>query len=589
MEPLLFIMRKISLCILSSFIFISCGSIKSVRQEDTASKELRVNFYNDTLFAVDILENNPDALSSALHIAAKQTKTLTKKIYAEDDISAFFYTRFYVPVGKRVVSIVNYKENRIESKNGLNQSIFITAEDALIKNSPYYIVLKNQANKEITVCNSSDNHPYISLNRTKSAAPKNMIEYSSKDRNFYHSHGQISMLILYNGNKVDFPISSLRAGYVYTYVFDGKQVVKEDERPLLAVNEPLWKVEDASFIIEKIAAAAGTDGGNVFYAAGRQKVTDANGNAYFCPALRGIDNAGAVRWTKRSTGISPEGSAYDVAVLDDGFVLAAGQRIQDGGFSGFAELYTSDGTLADGKIYSECAGFGAMTRLSAAKNALHYRRLPLHLPPNVAGSIASAIPVYSAASKTLFLFCNPYTEEGLPLPSVLYAVYEDGRAEEIPLNNKIRSVAAATQDNSGALYAGGESADTEKSEAVIIKVGAEKSADVFYRGGAPFSYIAELHLNAQSRELTASGVCRAEEGSGLGGVPFIAGFDAQSGVQLWRRELSGSPYRLLKSFAPCADYGFAGAFASIVRNGPETDFGSSCAARLNATGQAAGL
>lgn len=404
--------------------------------------------------------------------------------------------------------------------------------------------------------------------------------------------------------------TSLRAGYVYTYVFDGKQVVKEDERPLLAVNEPLWKAEDSSFIIEKIAAGMGTDGGNVFYAAGRQKVTDANGNSYFCPALRGMDNAGAVRWTTRSTGISPEGSAYDVAVLDDGFVLAAGQRIQDGRFAGFAELYTPDGTLADGKIYSECAGLGAMTRfdglsyaavgfddagmlllatISVAKNALHYRRLPLHLPPNAAGSIASAIPVYSAASKTLFLFCNPYTEEGLPLPSVLYAVYEDGRAEAIPLNNKIRSVAAATQDDSGALYAGGESADTEKSEAVIIKVGAERSADVFYRGGAPFSYIAAVHFNAQSRELTASGVCRAEEGSGLGGVPFIAGFDAQSGVQLWRRELTGSPYRLLKSFAPCADYGFAGAFATIVRNGPETDFGTSCAARLNATGQAAGL
>lgn len=404
--------------------------------------------------------------------------------------------------------------------------------------------------------------------------------------------------------------TSLRAGYVYTYVFDGKQVVKEDERPLLAVNEPLWKAEDSSFIIEKIAAGMGTDGRNIFYPAGRQKVTDANGNAYFCPALRGIDNAGAVRWTTRSTGISPEGSAYDVAVLDDGFVLAVGQRIQDGRYAGFAELHTPDGTLADGKTYSECAGLGAMTRLdgrsyatvgfddagmlllatiSAAKNALHYRRLPLHLPPNAAGSIASAIPVYSAASKTLFLFCNPYTEEGLPLPSVLYAVSEDGRAEAIPLNNKIRSVAAATQDDSGALYAGGESADTEKSEAVIIKVGAEKSADVFYRGGSPFSYIAELHFNVQSRELTASGVCRAEEGSGLGGVPFIAAFDAQSGVQLWRRELTGSPYRLLKSFAPCADYGFAGAFASIVRNGPETDFGASCAARLNATGQAAGL
>ncbi|MGP1458159.1 MAG: hypothetical protein ACTTKL_02480 [Treponema sp.] len=402
----------------------------------------------------------------------------------------------------------------------------------------------------------------------------------------------------------------LQSGYVYVYVFDGKRVVKEDERPILAVNEPLWKVEDSSFIIEKIAAGTGKDGGNVFYAAGRQKVTDANGNPYFCPALRCMDNAGAVRWMTGASGVSPEGSAYDVAVLDGGLVLTAGQRIQDGRHAGFAELYAPDGTLADGKTYSECAGFSAMTRLdgdscaavgfdgegalllakiSAGKNALRYRRLPLNLPSDGAGAISSVIPVYAAAAKTIFLFCNPYTDDGLPLPSVLYAVREDGQAETIPLNGKIRSVAAALQDDSGALYAGGESADSEKSEAVIIKVGAESSAEVFYRGGAPFSYIAAVHFNAQSRELIASGVCRAQESSGFGGVPFIAGFDVHSGVQLWRREFTGSQYRLLKSFAPCADYGFAGAFASIVRNGPETDFGSSSAARLGAAGQADGV
>ena len=520
---------------------------------------------------------------------------------------------YKIPLSKSVFYSHNAKVQITDRQNA------VSIENPLSKDiREAYIVVRNKSKQSMQLTNGTGTIFASCLdgriNTREAKSEHNIAPAKTAAYEILKSKEELrTVKVSVSADRKNYPLlgnTSLRPGYVYTYVFDGKQVVKEDERPLLAVNEPLWKVEDSSFIIEKIAAGMGTDGRNIFYAAGRQKVTDANGNAYFCPALRGIDNAGAVHWTTRSTGISPEGSAYDVAVLDDGFVLAVGQRIQDGRYRGFAELYTPDGTLADGKTYSECAGLGAMTRLegrsyaavgfddaemlllatiSAAKNALHYRRLPLHLPPNAAGSIASAIPVYSAASKTLFLFCNPYTEEGLPLPSVLYAVYEDGRAEAIPLNNKIRSVAAATQDDSGALYAGGESADTEKSEAVIIKVGAERSADVFYRGGAPFSYIAELHFNAQSRELTASGVCRAEEGSGLGGVPFIAGFDAQSGVQLWRRELTGSPYRLLKSFAPCADYGFAGAFASIVRNGPETDFGSSCAARLNATGQAAGL
>ena len=520
---------------------------------------------------------------------------------------------YKIPLSKSVFYSHNAKVQITDRQNA------VSIENPLSKDiREAYIVVRNKSKQSMQLTNGTGTIFASCLdgriNTREAKSEHNIAPAKTAAYEILKSKEELrTVKVSVSADRKNYPLlgnTSLRAGYVYTYVFDGKQVVKEDERPLLAVNEPLWKAEDSSFIIEKIAAGMGTDGRNIFYAAGRQKVTDANGNSYFCPALRGMDNAGAVRWTTRSTGISPEGSAYDVAVLDDGFVLAAGQRIQDGQYAGFAELYTPDGTLADGKTYSECAGFGAMTRLdglsyaavgfddagmlllatiSAAKNALHYRRLPLHLPPNAAGSIASAIPVYSAASKTLFLFCNPYTEEGLPLPSVLYAVYEDGRTDEIPLNNKIRSVAAATQDNSGALYAGGESADTEKSEAVIIKVGVERSADVFYRGGAPFSYIAELHFNAQSRELTASGVCRAEEGSGLGGVPFIAGFDAQSGVQLWRRELTGSPYRLLKSFAPCADYGFAGAFASIVRNGPETDYGSSCAARLNATGQAEGL
>lgn len=404
--------------------------------------------------------------------------------------------------------------------------------------------------------------------------------------------------------------TSLRAGYVYTYMFDGKTAVKEDERPLLKVNEPLWKAEDASFIIEKIAAGTGKDGGNLFYAAGRQKVIDSNGNSYFCPALHCIDGAGSVRWTTLATGVSPEGSVYDVAVLDGGFVLTSGQRIQERQHIGFAELYSPDGTLADGKTYSDSVGFSALTpledaallasgwdnagalmlaKISVDKNTMRYQRLPLHLPSDNACVIDSAIPVYRAASKTIFLFCNPSSEERLPLPAALYAVREDGSAEAIPLNGKIRSVAAAVQDLSGALYAGGESADGETSESIIIKIDAQNRAEVLYRGGAPFSYIAELHFDEERRELAAGGVCKAKESTGLGGIPFIAGFDTQSGIQLWRREFTSARSQIVKSFTPCADYGFAASFSSIIRNGQATGYGASFAARLGVSGQAEGL
>ena len=220
-------MRKIVFYILVLFLFFSCRSVQSAKIETSTVKELSVSFNNNTDFAIDILENNPEAISAVVHIEPKQNKAFTKKIYVGDDISLFFYVKFYILVGKTVVPVIDYRENRVETKNGLNQNVSITALGAVIKNSPYYVVLKNKADKEISVCNSSAKNLYITLDKTKSVAPENVAVYSSKERVFYTRQDKISMRILYNNKEFDFPITHLRPGFVYTYSFDGKQTVIE--------------------------------------------------------------------------------------------------------------------------------------------------------------------------------------------------------------------------------------------------------------------------------------------------------------------------------------------------------------------------
>jgi len=92
-------MRKIVLYILVLSLFFSCRSVQSAKIETSTVKELSVSFNNNTDFAIDILENNPEAISAVLHIEPKRNKTFTKKIYAGDDISLFFYAKFSLRIG----------------------------------------------------------------------------------------------------------------------------------------------------------------------------------------------------------------------------------------------------------------------------------------------------------------------------------------------------------------------------------------------------------------------------------------------------------------------------------------------------------
>ena len=403
------------------------------------------------------------------------------------------------------------------------------------------------------------------------------------------------------GNK-HFPVlehTVLRRGYVYTFEFNGKEVVKVDELPILKMGEPLWKIEDDSLAIEKVLKAC-----NLYYAVGKKRVVDIDGNSYYCPYIRCMDSFGNLTWETEKFSI--DGKFSDATPLEGGNLLVCGQSVVANENVGSLLLYSSNGTLQSSKNYSNlqiCSNVVAsddgiilvgfdnegnlnLSRVTVSDNAiLSDKKIGSALPTDIIESTNSLSLLYDSTSKTLFLFCNFASEEGKTLPSKLFAIKENGKTEEINLNNKIASVSCAVMSSSGEIYAGGESAIDEKTEEVILKIERDSEVKVFYQGSSPFSYIASMALDEMSKTLVASGVCKAKESYGIGGMPFIASFDLANGKELWRCEYKDMKKNILRSFVPCVDYGFIGSFSSVTQEGEFVSYGASILSRMNATGK----
>lgn len=398
------------------------------------------------------------------------------------------------------------------------------------------------------------------------------------------------------GNK-HFPVlehTILRRGYVYTFEFNGKESVKVDELPILKMGEPLWKIEDESLIIEKVIAKE-----NSCYAVGKSKTFDENENSYYCPYICCINSAtGNIQWEVKEKIV--EGTINDALILGNGDILTIGQSIVEESNVGAMWLYSPKGILLNNKKYPECLSLNAISLnnnenatlvgfdeegisfVKLSLNNLQYKPLVIQLPQK--DFISSAIPFYNQHSKTLFLFCNLVDEEGRILSSKLYELKEDGKIKEISLQEKISSISSVMQTSTGTLYVGGETSRSEKSEAIILKIDGE-NLEVLYQDGKAFSYISSLYLNEESKELIASGVCKAKESSGVDGIPFISSLDIKTGKELWRREYRGMKYHLLRSFTPCTDYGFVASFSSVTQEGEFVSYGASILSRMNATGK----
>ena len=564
-----------------------------VKNNSVENKTIEVSIFNNSRFDIEIVKE--DFLSEPVFkIKPLETRKLICNVSNE---KIYLFYRYLIPIGDDFISLDNF-DWRFPIISNKNQSLKIPE----IKENPereIYCIIKNKSNTPIYLCHSTIT--YKSIKNSEIISVGSCEVFSSKNCHLF-----LSGVLLSISNQVSsFPLPNkdLQPGFIYTYVFDGKKIVKEDERPLLKIGEPLWKQSGADGVsVSKIMPAPA---GDIFYAVGKVRKKDANGNPYDAGFIQCTERNGTERWTHFFEETGCDSAVYDGIVLDNGDLLAAGHTSGDVQI-GLLLLYSRDGVLLNTQKITGSSGFESVIlftdgtflltgfdgenklmfgKVHIENNVICYAPFSALLPLAGTEFVTSVHPLYDSRTKTLFVCCNLLdTETELPLPSALFALAEDGAANRIPLKYVIKSVATVRQDANGMLYIGGETGTAEHSTAMIVTVDAAQNKQAaFYTGGAPYAYIADMQLNEKSGELIIAGTEKATDNFGNGGTPFFKSIALSSGKELWTAGYSDKTYELLSSFIPCTDYGFIAHFTSVNEGGEYAL--PLCTARLSATGK----
>ena len=516
-----------------------------------------------------------------------------------------WFVNYRIPLSKDVfylhkekIAITNNQETVvIESPidNSIREAYVVvknTSKQSIELTDGMYGLLPSCLNGMINTCAVKKEY---NISPSNVAVYEILTEEEMQKRRVFVSQGNKSYSLLQN--------TSLRNGFVYTYIFDGKRIVKEDERPLLKIGEPLWKQSSADGVsVSNIMSAPARDS---FYAVGKVRKKDANGNPYDAGFVQCAERNGTERWTHFFEETGCDSAVYDGIVLENGDLLAAGHTSGDVQ-SGLLLLYSSGGVLLNTQKITGSSGFESVTSLSGGtflvtgfdsndklmfgkvhieKSVIRYAPFSALMPLAGTEFVTRAISLYDSRTKMLFICCNMLdTETELPLPSALFALAEDGAVNRIPLKYVIKSVVTVRQDVNGMLYIGGETGAAEHSTAMIVTVdAAQNKQTAFYTGGAPYAYIADMQLNEKSGELIIAGTEKAADSTGNNGTPFFKSLALSSGKELWTAGYSDKTYELLSSFIPCTDYGFIAHFTSVNEGGEYSP--PVCTARLSATGK----
>lgn len=578
-------MKRNFILFISLFIFfISCKSSNFQLEKEEISKTICIEIFNKTEFSVEIVENNPDSIYSVAKVDKNELHVIEKKVFALDEITYFFYPRFLIPIGNIVIPITQYNGFRIEMKNGLNQRIEISLEDSSFKNLPYYVVLKNNSNKEISLMNSSSRTSYITEKDTKSIVFGESGVYSSLNRELYLNKN-VSMLVEQNGEYFDFPFYKPDSGFVYTYTFDGEKVVFEDARPIMKINEPLW---NKGYYDTALLKAFGSKNENSIFCIGNKIEEDKNRNKFWGTYFGCFENTGIQKWESSFSEKKADNKIYDGVLLENK-IVCVGQSMNEKSesalliavdsknghiesfkipeLSGFfsVSLCEENSILAAG---FDCAYSVTVLKISFENDRPIFSVVPLELPIAESNLVNYALCLYDSESDKFFLFCNRQNENGEVLSSILYQFSYDGKlvAKE-DFTESIKSVSCMVQNKNGEIFAGAETFGTEKASAVVIKLLPNGNWTYFYRNEKPSSFITSVCLSENDGFIAVSGVQNASDSYGHSGNSFFVGMDSNSAERLWFTEYEKKQDMLLTNFSLVPEYGFAGIFCYTDENG----------------------
>ena len=601
--------KIVLLMMIVSFLFFACKTIpkKSLMQEkNTEANSTSFSGVVDNTFTAMVVNNSR-------FIISLDGKTIAPENTAENAFplhDSELYDGWFVNYTIPLTSSVFYEyQNKIQITDK-QQTVSITNPDnKMIPET--YIIVKNTSRQSIQLTNGLGTIFACCLDGCINTREVKLEHNTPSDKTVVYEilkpRESLSAVKVYvSVGRKNYPLmdnTSLQPGFVYTYVFDGKKIVKEDERPLLKIGEPLWKQSGADGVsVSKLISAPA---GDIFYAVGKVRKKDANGNPYDAGFIQCTERNGTERWTHFFEETGCDSAVYDSIVLENGDLLAAGHTSGDVQ-SGLLLLYSSGGVLLNTQKITGSSGFESVTPLSGGtflvtgfdsndklifgkvhieKSVICYAPFSALLPFAETEFVTRVISLYDNRTKTLFVCCNLLDmETELSLPSALFALAEDGAAKRIPLKYVIKSVATVRQDANGILYIGGETGTAEHSTAMIVTVDAAQNKQAaFYTGGAPYAYIADMQLNEKSGELIIAGTEKAADNFGNGGMPFFKSLALASGKELWTAGYSDKTYELLSSFISCTDYGFIATFTAIDENGKYSP--PLCTVRLSATGK----
>lgn len=484
-------------------------------------------------------------------------------------------------------SIFYYLRNKIAITD--NQSELLIEKPVENQSFDNYLILKNNSKISVQISNGISFLPCF-LN--------GQVNSRNSNPEYYISSGNVvalkipsdnTKLFVQEGNKNSsswkIPLSKKnRAGFVYTYTFDGEKVVFEDARPIVKINEPLWNKDYSDMALLKVF---GSKNENAIFFIGNKIEEDKNRNKFWSAYFGCFENIGTKKWESSFSEKNADNKIYDGVLLENK-IICVGQSIAENSESGVVLAVDSkNGHIESFKISElsglfsissfgvnilaagfDCAGSLIVLKISFENDRPIFSLVPLELPLAESNLVYHALCLYDSESDRISLFCNRQNENGQVLSSILYQFSYDGKlVSKEDFAESIKSVSCMVQNKNGEIFAGAETFGTENTSAVVIKVLHNERWTYFYRNENLSSFITSVCLSENEEFIAVSGVQNASDYYGHNGNSFFAGMDSNFAEKLWFTEYEEKQDILLTNFSLVPEYGFAGIFCYTDENG----------------------
>ena len=574
-------MKKIifiyNIYIFSLVLLAACATAKnSVYQKNTYIDNcFETLIKNNSGFDIEVDGSTVSAKSSVAHKFPLHDSALYDgwevlyKIPFTKDI--FFYLR------NKIVIADNQSELLIENP----------VENQSLDN---YLILKNNSKISVQISNGISLLPCFLSGQVNSRNSNSEYYISSGNVAALRIPSDNTKLFVQEGNKKSSRWKILlsknnKAGFVYTYTFDGEKVVFEDVRPIVKISEPLWSKDYSDTVL---LTAFGSKNENAIFCIGNKIEEDKNRNKFWTTYFVCFENTGTKKWESSFSEKNADNKIYDGVLLENK-IICVGQSMNEKSesalliavdsknghiesfkipeLSGFfsVSLCEENSILAAG---FDCAYSVTVLKISFENDRPIFSVVPLELPIAESNLVNYALCLYDSESDKFFLFCNRQNENGEVLSSILYQFSYDGKlvAKE-DFTESIKSVSCMVQNKNGEIFAGAETFGTEKASAVVIKLLPNGNWTYFYRNEKPSSFITSVCLSENDGFIAVSGVQNASDSYGHSGNSFFVGMDSNSAERLWFTEYEKKHDMLLTNFSLVPEYGFAGIFCYTDENG----------------------